>query len=170
MPFDNLAVNDYRFHVKWAATYMKDRDDGSPAEAMGSLLSGCRARLSSLQAHRLIQPFWNEMGNANSAWTPTDAQRSGLDSVRNGTGLVVFFHVTHHAGTSFLDVARHNALRMPGTRFTGHIWNPTHAHDGARQADIYLQSGYDLVSIERDLPESFRFNAIFDDPRLLFVD
>ena len=64
-------------------------------------------------------------------WNNTEAKRKARKAVIEGNGIIINFHVTHHAGTSLYAQAMVNGLRSDGLNG---IYNP-HAGDTPKQTE-----------------------------------
>jgi hypothetical protein len=185
----NAAFNNYDGLPSRAAAYLKEKRSSDARSAMERLLSGCLEIMNTMRETAvrevLHEAFTHEgdTGGKSEVWKPTTTQLKGLQNYLSGTGMIVYMHVTHNAGTTVLGLAKKNVMLMPDN--VGSIWNPCEKvnsytasscsfpykqiADGLAQANAYLESNMDLVSIEHVLPASGPFDTIWESPGLVFV-
>jgi hypothetical protein len=192
----NAPLNNYDGLTDRAAAYLKEKRSLDARGAMDRLSSSCLEMTSTIletaMSGVLHEAFTHEedIEGKLDVWKPTTTQLNGLQNYLSGTGTIVYMHVTHNAGTTILGLAKADGLAMPNT--IGSIWNPcssgdswgadtcifpykdktfphTEIADGLVQANAYLESKLDFVSIEHVLPASGPFDTIWGSSGLVFV-
>lgn len=78
-------------------------------------------------------------------WRLYPSQAEALQRYLNGTGMIVYLHVTYTAGTTILGMAKTNGMRLPSG--VGSIWCPGSAPFPEMQ-ELYLNSGLQMASCE----------------------